>query len=346
MGTRTYSRRASDGSRKLTALGRRRIAEAVVKFSADDVAPSGVLYPLVEQLQALQGMWADISDEDFAESLVDFVLSGSFSSRKPPIFESYQTWLKEINDNALLMEIIANRRADDQQFDTTFPTSTALFADMRTNPDAYLQDMNGVPIVIGRMFPYDTWAQSYLQEVYRPKQAGFFGSGTYYMSNNTFAQDEKSPNPSLAQVVKRLTNSDISIYSLLSGEYLDDREIQATRSRMGAELPAVVVGGLKAGAVTNFSDIMGGMTNVNKRYTAWLTGLTDSFQKQFGFVVPNIGIMAAIMGYDAIAIPMGVAGVGGGHEIIVLNREAVRTSMETHVGFSGWQDSLKQAVGA
>lgn len=342
MGTRTYSRRAADGSRILTALGRRRIAESVIKFTASDVEPDGVLYPMVSQLQSLQNLSA-LSDEEFAAQLIDFITTGFYASSRAPLFYPFTQWIEETLDNGKVLEAIAQRRQDDQQFDTTFPTTQDLFADMRSNPDAYLKDLNGVPIVLGRMFPYPEWAEQFLNDVYRPAQAGYFGSGTYYMTNNALTQDVPPNKPSLSQVVRRLTGSDMAMYGFMSEEYFAGDEIKDIRARMGEERPTAVISGIKAGAVTNFSDIMGGMTNVNRRFQTWLSGLTNSFKNQFGFVHPNIGLMAAVMGYDAIAIPNGVPGVGEGHEILVLNREAVRTSTETHTGYS-WTTSVEQSV--
>jgi len=84
---------------------------------------------------------------------------------------------------------------------------------------------------------------------------------------------------------------------------------------------AVMMAALRRDTVTNMSYIMGKNDEENlKGFVTWVNGVNNDFQQRFGVPAPDLGIAAAMLGYDAYFVPPSMTNALRGGETVVLNR--------------------------
>ena len=309
MGTRTYSRRASEGSRIPTALGIRsgRFSPAlnpdlikgdlktVFDQATDRVLPnSGDIIPTI------------LGQNPFYISMAGDTIEDE-KNRK----------LMVIN-RKLLQEVYRLQKFNGK------PTvvSPEELGEMMANGDVLA--INDKPVILGRVVSTTRNSEDlmYGDEHHVPRQPGYFGTGTYFAIPRGYSQyDDDIAVLRTDTMDKFMQNMKIMLTTLgityggRSYEY--KRTSGQTDAEWSAEQdtrkPAVLIGALKKDARTNFDAI-----NSLAEFNAWHQKLANDFAARFGRFTPDLGTMAAMMGYDAIQIPSFVP--SSQNELLVFNR--------------------------
>ena len=149
----------------------------------------------------------------------------------------------------------------------------------------------------------------YGEKHHAPRQSGWFGTGTYF----------QLPFPSIGVETnweaKWLLNRVAAVYGKRLPEYRDSsgQPMDTWRAEAKQRRGAIMLGLLKPDAKTN-SEFSGSET----RFNEWVNLISKEFSRRYGFVHNDLGVVAAILGYDAIVIPNFVNNSGG--ELLVFNR--------------------------
>ena len=202
--------------------------------------------------------------------------------------------------------------------------------------------LNGNPMIMSRTVPVVRWAEPLfgVGKHYVHSKPGYWGSGTYWMGEaqqkiyDPATQDATTKDYSPKSWYKAAQKSN-SMYGSLSAEYSGS---QAPILPTDIKKATTHLGYLKRDAKSNLAAITNEKGNFSqKMFKEWSKGLQKEFRATFGKDHPNLGVMASMLGYDAIHIPSTAARWGG--ETLVFNRGA------TGVSKAEWKYSSKLPEG-
>jgi len=304
MGTRTYSRRASDGTRKPTALG---IATGRFNAVRDSAPTSQAFFNATDRFPREIPM----PYEAYGESETTESLNKRWAAEKAYMREVYKA----------------------QGFDgkpKNVPLAT-LAQDVKTNPNNYLQRPDGEPIVLTRIVNNVNNMDDLIngEEHHIPRQPGWFGTGTYFRT-----QDDDN---------NRLSERIVSNFSFVEmyGRKTDEYRLSRPSGADMDIIPGIMLATLAPDTKTNMSAIdFTSPTTIKQSFSDWVQQLQTDFYNQFKRSSINIGLMASALGYDAIMIPE----YSTQGEFLVFNRSKLTISeaaeMETYTSNDYDNDAL------
>lgn len=190
--------------------------------------------------------------------------------------------------------------------------------------------IDGSPLMIVRSMPYREYADAVLGDapVFVHVQPGYYGSGTYWM--NEFHEGELKGARSTMEYVNTVGIGTHEMYGAHNPEYVPWEYVE-NPGVTAKTTPTTIAGFLRKGSKTNINEIIAPDGKMSKpQFESWLREISDDFRSRYGRIHPNIGVMAAMLGYDAVVIPHAVNGVG--QEVMVFNRAAtgvLRTPIRT-----------------
>jgi len=181
---------------------------------------------------------------------------------------------------------------------------------------------NGRPLILVRAVSRDSNLDDlfYGEEHHVPRQPGWYGTGTYFGVPRGYSPWDNLVTPVTNEIFLETTipfkiNTLTRNYGTRGYEY--QLSTGQTEAEWNAEAfsrkPAVMMATLKSDAKTNFAFV-----NSVAEYDLWVKNLTSEFAKRYGRLSPDLGTMAAMLGYDAIQIPTFVN--RSGNEMLVFNR--------------------------
>lgn len=206
------------------------------------------------------------------------------------------------------------------------PTKYDNFEDMK---NAAAEDgvlLNGQPMIIARTVPVVRWAEPLLGEGkhYAHSKPGFWGSGTYWLGevmNGKYDEIGIVSEGYTPDQWNKVAKQSYEFYGEISKEYYGTFELLST----DIERPRTHQAYLKRSAKSNIAAITTSKGDLSRElFREWSEGLQKEFRETFGKDHPNLGVMASMLGYDAIHIPGVVGGFGG--ETMVFNRAATGVS--------------------
>ena len=332
MGTRTYSRRGADGIRRPTALGLatgrfRNVADSDAAYARPvtkaDIEPGGALHTLFRKSTSPN------PTPNLAEKIFDS--NGVRSANVDPIA------LRK-----MMQEVYAMQGYDGKP---TVVTEDEFVNMMRTQPEAFatMNDQSFPAVGVRAVNRESNLDDLFTGEKHHvPRQPGWYGTGTYVMgayeiNGSLVSESGNTPLERLAYWMIRAMGRAAGIYSRRRGEY------QRTSGQTEAEWkkdadsrkPAYMLVGIKRGARTNFDipfvpETTQEARDTNERlFNEWTKGLIDEFYNRFGRSSTDAGLMASMLGYDAIYIPKIFNGID--NEVLVFNRSKLIVA-EAHRG--------------
>ena len=302
MGTRTYSRRGSDGIQKPTALGIRlgRFASPMSRAQMD------TLRPLFEDVLTSTGRpypqsrdTTPIYSPEAQQALERIYAIQGFNGK--PTVVSVEEMAKRISNNEVQTEHLTTIEPNEFQ---KYPVFMVRAVSRESNLDSLMND----------------------DEHHVPRQPGWFGTGTYFTAIPTWVKQPISKSQydmEYDEMMRQMLDGTL-MYSLRSEEYRpSSNQTNVDWFIEGqSRIPAIMMGALSKESRTNISEIRA-LKNRHPfkgnydLYNHWVRNLTDEFVSRYGFGLPDIGTMAAALGYDAIYIPNDA---NSGGEIMLLNR--------------------------
>lgn len=341
MGTRTYSRRAADGSRRATALGVRTGKFVTPTMSAQEMEEYDAYLSSEEQAFIRQFAPNPLPVRAFTDKsspLAKRLLAVLLSQQENEYYRGYwqnyfndpntefpallDEYFSELRENTVISSELAKRMRQFQQalYEEIGYDAEPMVAKWDDMLDARADTLtvNGRPIVGWRGYANPIGKDYHSDYINGEKMwvgQGVFGNGFYVAV--------PPPKSSDSQYAVAVTDAVDYAQSFSSGWWTGESTENTVRT--------ISLVGLRPNARTNIAQVEADNTKnpgsdefltVSAR---WTTKMLDAFRGMYGFDAPDIGFAAAALGYDAyvsIGNPSSSSSVAPWH-LNILNRSAM-----------------------